>query len=127
MLVFARKMDKPTATLLRAIRDNVRKHKKEQLFGYMVFIGGRNTQSEVELEKAAYAFVRKNGCTEVPVSALGDPDGPPGFLIHDEAQITVLMFRRRKIIVNIAFTAKEWNTKAVEKALADLPKLLASK
>jgi hypothetical protein len=61
VLVFARGMDRPTSTLLREVRDAVRAHADQQLFGWFVFLGSAGPEPESRLEDAAYAFARA-GC-----------------------------------------------------------------
>jgi hypothetical protein len=124
VLVFARKMDEPTARLMRSLAAATREHTKQKLFVWFVFLGDEDTASETALEREAYAFARRQGAGAMPVSALGDPDGPPGYLISPEAETTVLMFRSGKVRTNRAFRAKEWSTRAADAVLKDLPGLL---
>ncbi|MFN3653257.1 MAG: hypothetical protein ACK47B_27050 [Armatimonadota bacterium] len=126
VLVFARKTDEPTARLMRDLRDAVQKHRAEKLFGWFVFLGSRESASQTALEQATYGFARQHGSTNLPISVLGDPQGPPGYLISPEADVTVLFFRRGSVVANRSFTAKEWTPRAAAAALQDLPKLLAA-
>lgn len=126
VLVFARQADESTARLMRSLRDQVRDHAKDKLFVWFVFLGQPDTASQTALERQAYDFARRNGTASMPVSALGDPQGPPGYFIAPEAQTTVLMFRNRKVLSNRAFTAREWNARAADTCLKDLPALLSS-
>jgi hypothetical protein len=92
----------------------------------MVVLGGRDTASQTDLERLAYDFARRNGSTGVPISALGDPAGPPGYRISPEAQVTILFFRSGKVLANRAYASGEWNQRAAETALRDVPRLLQS-
>jgi hypothetical protein len=125
VLVFARKTDAATARLMQQLREQVREHAKERLFVWFVFLGEPDTASQTALERQAYEFARANGTASMPVSALGDPQGPPGYLISPTAQTTVLMFRNRKVIANQAFTPKDWSNKAADNCVKALPQLLA--
>jgi hypothetical protein len=126
VLIFARRMDAPTARLLRAARAAVRAREKEKLFAWFVFLGEGGAATEAALEDATYQFARANEAAGLPVSVLGDPDGPPGYLIARDAVVTVLLFRNRKVVANRAFRAVEWNERAADGALQDLPALLAT-
>jgi hypothetical protein len=123
VLVFARNPDESTGRLLRTVRDAVRAHEKSKLFGWMVFLAP-DVASEHALETQAYDFARKNGATGLPVSVLGDPHGPPGYLVAPEAEVTVIVFRSGKVLYNRAYRKKEWSAKAAASALKELPKLL---
>ena len=128
LLVFARKLDEPTAQLLRGLRDAVREHRKAKLFAWAVILGdGSGGASEYALEKQTYAFARVNEATALPVSVLGDPLGPPGYLISSDAEVTVVGFRYSKVVFNHAYRAKEWNVRNAGSALKDIPLLLAAK
>jgi hypothetical protein len=124
VLVFARHPDDATARLVRELRDAVKTHEKSKLFGWLVFLSGSDTNSEHDFERQAYDFARKNGATTLPVSVLGDPAGPPGYLIAPDAEVTVVVFRKGKVLYNRAYSAREWGSRAAGSALRELPKLI---
>jgi hypothetical protein len=126
VLVFARHPDDATARLLRDLREAVRVHEKSKLFGWMVFLSGSETQAQHDFERQAYEFAKKNGVSTLPVSVLGDPAGPPGYLIAPEAEVTVIVFRKGKVLYNRAYSAKEWGNRSAGAALKELPKLIES-
>lgn len=123
VLVFARNPDETTGRLLRTVRDAVRANEKFKLFGWMVFLAP-DANAEHALETQAYEFARKNGATGLPVSVLGDPQGPPGYLVAPDAEVTVIVFRSGKVLYNRAYRKKEWSAKAATTALKELPKLI---
>ena len=125
VLVFARRTDEPTGRLLRGLRDAVRERRSEKLFAWMVFLGAADTASETELERRAYEFAQANTATALPISALGEPLGPPGYRIAPEAAVTVLAFRSGKVLYNRAFRAQDWTPRAAEGVLKDLPRAFA--
>lgn len=127
VLVFARRTDEATARLLRELRNAVRDGRKDRLFAWMVFLGGEDTPSETVLERQAYEFAKDNGATGIPISALGDPAGPPGYRIALDAEVTVIGFRSGKVRFNRAYRAGEWSARAASGALQDLPKLMDPK
>lgn len=126
LLVFVRHPDESTARLLREMRDAVRENEKSKLFGWMVFLGPADTASEKELERQAYELARKNAATTLPVSVLGDPQGPPGYLIAPDAEATVIVFQKSKVLYNRAYRTKEWSSRAASSALKELPKLIGT-
>lgn len=141
VLVFARKLDDPTARLLTELRDALRENQKTRagagakesqdakpakLFGWLVFLADESTASETALERQAQQFAAANGASAVPISVLGDPAGPPGYQIAQDAAVTLIIFRNGKTLHNRAYTAKEWTKGAAEKALRELPKLLVA-
>lgn len=125
VLVFARSTDEPTARLMRDLRDAVRTHEKQKLFGWIVFLAA-DPSTEPEVERQAYEFARKNNATGLPVSVLGDPQGPPGYLVAPEAEVTIIVFQGGKVLYNRAYSKKEWSARTAGAALKELPKILAS-
>ena len=59
--------------------------------------------------------------TTLPISALADPEGPPGYLIAPDAAVTLIAFRSGKVLYNRAYRPSEWNDAAADAALKDLP------
>lgn len=124
VLVFARRTDAATGRLLRDLRDLIRDRQKERFFGWMVFLGPEDTASETDLERRAYRYAQENGCTSVALSALGDPQGPPGYRIAPEAEVTLIFFRRSKVLYNRSYSAREWNERAADGALKEVVRRL---
>jgi hypothetical protein len=124
VVVFARRTDAPTARLLRDLNEAVRANRKEKLFAWMVFLGEGDTAAQTALERQVYAFARENGVTTLPLSALGDPQGPPGYRIAPEAEVTILFFRNGKVAYNRAYRVNDWSNQAAAGALKELPAFL---
>lgn len=127
VLVFARRSDEATARLLRGLRDAVQAQRQQKLFAWMVFLGKEDTGAETALEREAYEFARQNGATSIPISVLGDPQGPPGYVIAPEADVTVIAFQKGKVLANRAYRSKEWNAKAADAAVKEVLKVLIPK
>ena len=134
VLIFARRMDAPTARLLRDLRDAVRENASRKLFGWMVFLAdadsgedvGDRATGEGAMERSAFEFARKNAATTLPLTVLDDPQGPPGYRIAPDAVVTVLFFRNGKVLANRAYRDREWNESAAAGALRDLRPLLSA-
>jgi hypothetical protein len=124
LLAFSRGTDPASERLLKRIRDAVREYRERKLFAWMVLLGPTGTASETALERAAYSMAEHASSTEIPVTALGDPAGPPGYRIAPDAYVTLLIFRSGKVLYNRAYTAKEWTPRAADEALKVLPSLL---
>jgi hypothetical protein len=124
VLVFARETDPATARLLRELRRATQSFAAQKLFGWFVFLAADDTAAETTLEQRAYELAREQGAAGLPVSVLGDPDGPPGYLISRKAAVTVLVFRKGKVLENRSFNTANWNDRAAGKALHGLRELI---
>jgi len=55
--------------------------------------------------------------------AIMEPAGPKHYKLSKEADVTVLLYKRRKVEANHAFKKGDLNEKALESILADLSKI----
>ena len=59
--------------------------------------------------------------------AIMEPDGARPYKLSKEADVTVVMYKRKKVEANHAFKKGELNEKGVETILADVPKITSDK
>ena len=52
-------------------------------------------------------------------------DGPPAYKLTLDADVTVLLFVKKKVVANFAFRADELTDEAVAAVVKELPKLFA--
>jgi len=52
-----------------------------------------------------------------------DADGPPAYKLAKDADVTVMLFVKQKVVANFAFRSGEFNDKAVDAVLKSVPKL----
>src|SRR5882762_535801 len=52
-------------------------------------------------------WAQKQGLKNCPVRAFEDADGPPAYKTHKDADVTVLLFVKQKVVANFAFRAGE--------------------
>ena len=67
------------------------------------------------------------GLKSLTVGACEDPDGPPGYKLNAEAEVTVLMFVGKKVVVNVALRADELTAERVAEVRAGVAKILTAK
>lgn len=70
---------------------------------------------------------QKQGVKSAPVGAFEDADGPPSYKLHKDADVTVILFTKQKVIANFAFRAGELDDKAIEKVMKTVPQLFETK
>ena len=57
------------------------------------------------------------------VGVFEDVEGPPSYRLHNDADITVLLFVKQKVVVNHAFRAGELTEAKIKAILDELPKI----
>ncbi|MDB5313119.1 MAG: hypothetical protein JWO38_7321 [Gemmataceae bacterium] len=68
-------------------------------------------------------WAQAQGLKGVPVGAFEDADGPPAYKLHKDADVTVILFVKEKVVANFAFRAGELDDKAIGAVTKAVPKL----
>jgi hypothetical protein len=66
---------------------------------------------------------QKQGLKAAPVGAFEDADGPPSYKLHKDADVTVILFTKQKVVANFAFRAGELDDKAIDNVTKAFPQL----
>ena len=72
-------------------------------------------------------WAQKQGLKSAPVGAFEDADGPPAYKLHTDADVTVLLFVKQKVVANFAFRAGELDDKAIDAVTKAMPGLFEAK
>jgi hypothetical protein len=118
-VVFARKLSDPLAQLLTKLDAAGKKDS-----GYKVWM--TQVTATADLDGLA-KWAQNQGLKTVPVGAFEDADGPPSYRLHKDADVTVLLFVKEKVIANFAFRQGELNNKAIDEVMTSVPMLFAGK
>lgn len=117
-MLFARELNEPLLKLLGQLDAAAKQHQAEELGSFVVFL---DESDKLRDELAAAA--KKNGWQKIIVSTFA-PQGPEGFKVAGDADLTVMLYREHEVKANHAFRQGELTAAASEKILADLPKIL---
>ncbi len=118
-VVFARTLSAPLAKLVAKLDAEVPKQKDA---GFKVWLTQLTPRADLDaLAKWAKASAIKNA----PVGAFEDVDGPPAYKLDKDADVTVLLFVKRKVVANFAFRSEELTDEAIGAVAKGLPKLFA--
>jgi hypothetical protein len=100
-VVFARSLSEPLGKLLVELDAEAVARKDK---GFKVWM----TQLAPTADLNALAkWGQKQGLKNTPVGAFEDVDGPPAYKLHKDADVTVLLFVKEKVVVNVAFRVGE--------------------
>ena len=95
--VFARKTSEPLASLVKQIDAKIGENKN--LKSFVVLMTSEGEKSSEALKKLAKEASVKN----VPLTMIGEKDGPPDYEISADADVTVLMWNEGKVKVNLGY------------------------
>ena len=117
-MVFSRTTSDNLTSLVKKL-DAASKEKK--INSFVVFMG-----DEEKLEGEVKELAEKNKLSKT-VLAVDNPAGPAGYEIAKDAEVTVILYNKRKVEANHAFGKGQLNAQAIEKIVADLSKITPEK
>jgi len=120
-VVFARTLSDPLGKLLAKL-EAAGAAKKDS--GYKVWM--TQLAGTADLNGLA-KWAQGKGLKGVPVGAFEDADGPPAYKLHKDADVTVILFVKERVVANFAFRAGELDDKAIEQVMKAVPKLFPGK
>src|SRR2546423_5000427 len=115
-MVFARSATPEVAALVKKLDGAIVKNK--ELNACAIFCS-----DETGLQAKLEEYIKKHDIKHV-VLAIDNPAGPEDYKIAKDADVVVLLYVERKVVANHAFRKGEFNEKAVEKILADVPTIV---
>jgi hypothetical protein len=119
VIVFARSFSDPLGKLVAGLDDALRVHKAADLRAWVTFLG----QDPAAADPLVVAWGKKHAVRSVPLAVFPDPTGPPSYRLHRDADVTVLLSVKQKIVRNFAFRAGELTEERISeilKGVADL-------
>ena len=116
--IFARQVTPELTKLIKRIDQATDKNKERGMGSYVVFLSDSDAL-DTELKELANKE-RIQQC----ILAIDDPEGPKGYNIAPEAEVTVVLYSELTVKANQAFRKGELNDKAIDAVVADLAKIL---
>jgi hypothetical protein len=123
VIVFARSLSEPLGKLVQGIDRAVIDHKAAELRGWVTFLADDQTALDPKVVQWSQKYAVKN----VPLGIFEDTVGPPTYLLAREADVTVLISAKQRVVANFAFRAGELNDPAVDAILKTVPKAVSEK
>jgi hypothetical protein len=118
VIVFARSLSDPLGKLLAACDEELARRPKEAMRAWMTVLG----EKTVGLDDLG-RWSKQTGLKGVPVGVFDDPGGPPSYKLARDADVTVLLFVNRKVVLNAAFRPGELDGAAVKRIAQQLQRL----
>jgi hypothetical protein len=120
-VVFAHGLTDPLAKLLSKL-EAAGTDKKDS--GYKVWMTQLTTSADLDL---LAKWAQTKGLKSTPVGAFEDADGPPSYKLNKDAEVTIILFAKQKVVANFAFRIGELNDKSIEEVLKAVPQLFEKK
>jgi len=121
VMIFAREPSDAVMALLRRVDAATTDHYAAGLRSFVVFLSDKDGL-DTQLAEAA----QKNALKHIVLS-IDAPEGPDGYKVAKDAEVTVVLYVRHTVKANYCFKAGQLTDGAIDKIIADVPKILPSK
>ena len=119
MIVFARTLSDPLGKLVHKMDKLMAEHKAADLKAWVTFLA----EDQTALDPHVVQWGQKHATGKVPMAVFEDLVGPPTYLLHREADVTVLLSVKQKVVANFAYRKGELNDAAIEQILKTVPRI----
>lgn len=120
IIVFARSASDPLGKLVKQIDGAVKAHKDVELRAWVTFLAEDQTKLDPQIVK----WAQQHAIANVPCAVFEDTVGPPAYLLNKEADVTVLLSVKQKVVANFAYRAGELNDAAIAEILKATPRIV---
>lgn len=121
VIVFARQLSDPLGKLAHHLDKALGQHKEAELRAWVTFLADDQTALDPQVVK----WGQKHATGNVPLGVFEDQVGPPTYLLSREADVTVLLSVKQRVVANFAFRAGELNDAAIAAIIKTVPKITA--
>ena len=118
VMIFARQISPELTRLIKRIDEATDKNKERSMGSFVVLLN----DSEA-LEKELKELAKKESIQHC-ILTIDNPDGPGGYSIARDAEVTVVLYSMQTVKANHAFKKGELNDRSIEAIVADLAKIL---
>jgi hypothetical protein len=119
VIVLARSRPEALGQFLQQLDGDFFKFQSAKLHAWVTLVG----LSQPEEEGEVVGWSKKLGLRHIPLGIYEDPLGPPGYQLNREAEITILLVKKNKVMSNFAFRKQELTSAEVKKVLEAIASL----
>jgi len=123
VVVFARTPSDQLGKLVAKLDRAVAEHKAADLRAWVTFLSYEQPQLDPQL----VTWSKQHALIRVPVGVFEDKVVPPSYKLAGDADVTVLLFVKRKVQANFAFRAGELSDDAIAEVVKAVPQLIEVK
>lgn len=120
-MIFAREVSDNLTSLVKKIDAATASNKGAKMGSFVVFLS-----DDEALEAKLKTLAQKEGIKDC-VLTIDNPAGPKGYNIAKDADVTVVLYKQKKVAANHAFKKGELKAADVDKIVADVSKIVPSK
>jgi hypothetical protein len=84
-------------------------------------------EDQTKLDPLLVKWAQSHAISNVACAVFEDTVGPPTYRLNKEADVTVLLSVKQKVVANFAFRAGELNDAAIAEIVKSIPKIVPIK
>jgi hypothetical protein len=123
IIVFARNPSDPLGKLVAQIDKAVAENKTANLRAWVTFL----SDDQPALDPKVVKWGQQHAIRQVPLGVFEDAGGPPSYRISRDADVTVMLFVKQKVVVNFAYRAGELGEEQIGEIVKSVPKIVEKK
>jgi hypothetical protein len=120
-MIFAREITDNLTSLVKQIDAATVKNASARMGSFVVFCSDEEGMKDKLKELADKEHLKKT------ILTLDNPTGPSKYEVAKDADVTVILYNQREVMVNRAFKKGQLSAKDVESIMAEVPKMIAAK
>ena len=120
-MIFAREVSDSLTSLVKKIDAETAKNSKAKMGSFVVFLSDDEKLSDKLKTLSEKENIKK--C----ILSVDNPAGPKGYEVAKDADITVVLYSKQKVVVNHSYKKGELNAKAISTIVSEIPQVLAAK
>jgi hypothetical protein len=120
VVIFARHLDDPLAKLVAGVDKLLADNKKAELRGWVTFLH----EDQTAFDPQVVDWAKKHAIRNVPMAVFEDPVGPPTYKLSRDADVTIILFTKHKVVNNFAFRSGELTDERIADVLKAVPGLI---
>ncbi len=123
IIVFARGLGEPLGKLVGKLDRALAENKAAELCAWVTFLADDQTTFDSKVVQ----WSKRHATGGVPLGIFEDLTGPPAYRLSRDAEVTVLLSVKQKVIANFAYRTGELNDAAIADILKTVPRLVLEK
>ena len=123
VIIFARSLSDPLGKLAQHVDKALAEHKKADLRSWITFLH----EDQLSFDPKVIRWSQEHALKNLPLGVFEDAGGPPSYRLAAEADVTVLLSVKQKVVANFAFRAGELSEAKIAEIMTALPKITAVK
>jgi hypothetical protein len=120
-MIFAREVSDSLTSLVKKLDEATAKNKDSKMGSFVVFCS-----DEEGLEKKLKELAKTQGLKDIVLS-IDNVQGPRGYEVAKDADVTVVLYTKSNVKVNHAFKKGELKDADIEKIVGEVTKILPEK